>query len=503
MTIGVRTREVRGGIGESTHRSDGIPKVDGTYTYSSDLYMDRMLWGATLRCPHPKAIVTKLDIGPAVAMTGVHAVLANDDVPGRKTFGVEEPDQPILGSEVVEYSGQPVALVAADDPEIARLAVEAIDVEYEVLTPLTDPEEADAVDSVFHRLSCRRGPQDVRGSVVVEGYYEVGMQDQAPLGTESGLAIPDGQGGVDLHIATQWTHVDHEQIVAGLGVADDMVRVHHAGVGGAFGAREDVSLQIHLCLLALYTGRPVKMVYSRAESFVGHVHRHPARLWMRHEADADGTLRRIEARVIIDGGAFRSTSDSVIGNAVYHAAGPYRCDSVAVDGVATRTNNPPCGAMRGFGAVQACFGHEAQMDKLAGALRMDPVDLRIKNALRRGDFLATSGQLIDTSAPVTEILQRLRDMRMPAAGLADDPPPTSRRYRSHHLAAGAPRGRRSSGGWDTPSASRTSVFRAGSTTTPRRGCVLRRSVSRSTQRLSKWGRASVWSVPRSPAPSSG
>ena len=177
--------------------------------------------------------------------------------------------------------------------------------------------------------------------MVVEGYYEVGMQDQAPLGTESGLAAPDGQGGVDLHIATQWTHVDRDQIVAGLGVEEHMVRVHHAGVGGAFGAREDVSLQIHLCLLALYTGRPVKMEYSRAESFVGHVHRHPAQLWMRHEADLDGTLRRIEARVIIDGGAYRSTSDSVVGNAVYHAAGPYRCDSVAVDGVAVQDQQPP------------------------------------------------------------------------------------------------------------------------------------------------------------------
>ncbi|MYB46018.1 MAG: molybdopterin-dependent oxidoreductase [Acidimicrobiia bacterium] len=421
MTTRVRSRTVRDGVGESTARSDGIPKVDGTYLYSSDLYMDRMLFGATLRSPHPKAKVTKLDIGPAVAMTGIHAVLVGDDVPGLNAFGLETPDQPILASDLVEYWGQAVALVAADDPETARLAVEAIEIEYEVLEPLTDPEEADRRDSVFHRTRCRRGPQDVSGAVVVEGYYEVGMQDQAPLGTESGLAIPDGQGGVDLHIATQWTHVDRDQIVAGLGVEEDMVRVHHAGVGGAFGAREDVSLQIHLCLLALYTGRPVKMEYSRAESFVGHVHRHPAQLWMRHEADADGTLRRIEARVIIDGGAYRSTSDSVVGNAVYHAAGPYRCDSVAVDGVAVRTNNPPCGAMRGFGAVQACFGHEAQMDKLADALGMDRVDLRIKNALGRGDVLATSGQVIDTSAPVVEILERLRRMPLPAEDLSDDP----------------------------------------------------------------------------------
>ena len=421
MTTRVRTGEVRGGVGESTSRSDGIPKTDGTYTYSSDLHMDRMLFGATLRCPHPKARITKLDIGPALAMTGVHAVLAGDDVPGRNAFGLETADQPILATDLVEYWGQAVALVAADDPEIARRAVEAIGIEYEVLEPLTDPEDADARDSVFHRARCRRGRQDASGAVVVEGYYEVGMQDQAPLGTESGLAIPDGRGGVDLHIATQWTHVDRDQIVAGLGVEEDAVRVHHAGVGGAFGAREDVSLQIHLCLLALYTGRPVKMEYSRAESFVGHVHRHPAQLWMRHEADHDGTLRRIEARIIIDGGAFRSTSDSVIGNAVYHAAGPYRCDSVSVDGVAVRTNNPPCGAMRGFGAVQACFGHEAQMDKLADALGMDRVEFRIKNALRRGDPLATSGQVIDTSAPVVEILERLRRMPLPPENRSDDP----------------------------------------------------------------------------------
>ena len=421
MTTRVRIGEVRSGVGESASRSDGIPKVDGTYTYSSDLHMDRMLFGATLRSPHARARITRLDIGPAVAMTGVHAVLTGDDVPGRNLFGIESADQPILSTDLVEYWGQAVVVVAADDPETARRAVEAIDIEYEVLAPLTDPEEAEAQDSVFHRVRCRRGPQDATGAVVVEGYYEVGMQDQAPLGTESGLAIPDGQGGVDLHIATQWTHVDRDQIVAGLGVEEDAVRVHHAGVGGAFGAREDVSLQIHLCLLALYTGRPVKMEYSRAESFVGHVHRHPAQLWMRHEADLDGTLRRIEAKIILDGGAFRSTSDSVIGNAVYHAAGPYRCDSVSVDGVAVRTNNPPCGAMRGFGAVQACFGHEAQMDKLADALGMDRIDFRIRNAVGRGDRLATSGQLIDTAAPVVELLERVRDKPLPPDGVSDDP----------------------------------------------------------------------------------
>ncbi len=412
---------IKGGVGESTYRSDGIPKVDGTFIYSSDMYMDRMLWGATLRSPHPRARITKLDIGPALAMTGVHAVLTDDDVPGRKTYGLEHPDQPVLGSESVEYWGQPIAVVAADDPEIARRAVDAIDVEYEVLTPLTDPIEAERLDSVFKRQRCRRGAEKRRGMVAVEGYYEVGMQDQAPLGPESGLAVPDGGGGVDLHIATQWTHIDHEQIVACLGLADDQVRIHHSGVGGAFGAREDVSLQIHLCLLALHTGRPVKMVYSRSESFVGHVHRHPALLWYRHEADADGVLRRVEARIVLDGGAFHSTSSSVLSNAVYHAAGPYRCDSVSVEGVAVKTNNPPCGAMRGFGAVQSCFGYEAQMDKLADAIGMDRIEFRIRNALQRGDPLATTGQVIETSMPAVELLERVRGMPLPEEGASEDP----------------------------------------------------------------------------------
>ena len=421
MTTRVGARRVKGGVGESPIRADGVPKVDGTYLYSSDLYMEGMLWGATRRSPHPKAKVTRLDIAPALAMTGVHAALVNDDVPGCKTFGLEHADQPVLGSEEVEYWGQPVALVAADHPETARRAAEAIAIEYQVLEPLTDPERAVAEDSVFRRQWVRRGPQEDQGRVAVEGYYEVGMQDQAPLGTESGLAVPDDRGGVDLHISTQWTHADHGQIAACLGVADDMVRVHHAGVGGAFGAREDVSLQIHLCLLALRTGRPVKMIYSRSESFTGHVHRHPARLWYRHEADPDGTLRRVRSRIIIDGGAYHSTSSAVIGNAVFHAVGPYRCDSVTVEGIAVRTNNPPCGAMRGFGAVQACFAHEAQMDKLADALGMDRVELRIRNALGAGDPLNTTGQILSTPLPAVELLERLRAMPLPPAEPGDDP----------------------------------------------------------------------------------
>ena len=200
---------------------------------------------------------------------------------------------------------------------------------------------------------------------MVEGYYEIGTQDQAPLGTEAGLAIPDGEGGVDLWVTSQWTHEDHDQIWRSLDIEPEQIRQHPTGIGGAFGAREDMSLHLHVCMLALRTGRPVKMVYNREESFPGHVHRHPARMWFRHEADGEGTLVRVEAKIILDGGAYTDTTPAVVANAAYFAVGPYKVDSVSVDGYGVRTNNPPAGAMRGFGVVQACYGHESQMDRLA------------------------------------------------------------------------------------------------------------------------------------------
>jgi xanthine dehydrogenase D subunit len=405
-----------GVIGQSPTRPDAISKLRGEFEYAQDLTADGMLWAATVRSPHARARIVSVDVAPALAVGGVHACLTADDVPGRSVFGLEHPDQPVLAGEEVRYWGEPVAIVAAEDPRTALRAASLVEVGYEPLPPLTDPEEAEARDEVFRRLRIRRGDQERRGSVVVEGEYQVGMQDQAPLGTEAGLAIPDGEGGVDLHATSQFVHVDQEQVVASLGLRPDQVRAHPTGLGGAFGAREDVNLHIHLCMLALHTGRPVKMVYPRAESFAGHVHRHPAWLRYRHEADVEGRLVRVEARVVIDGGAYASTTSAVLANACYFVVGPYRCDSVAVDGVGVRTNNPPCGAMRGFGAVQVCFAYETQMDRLAASLSMDPLDLRELNALQSGDSMPTTGQLIDTPLPTREVIQSLRAMPLPDAG---------------------------------------------------------------------------------------
>jgi xanthine dehydrogenase D subunit len=403
-----------GGVGSSPARADGVPKVRGEFEYSSDMRMDGMLWGATLRSPHPRARIVALDTAPARALAGVHAVLTSHDVPGRKTYGLELADQPVLAWRDVRFRGEPVAIVAADHPETARRAAEAIAVEYEVLEPLSDPERAMRPDApalheggnLLRTVEIHHGDPDASAEVVVEGEYEVGMQDQAFLGPESGLAVPDGAGGVDLHIATQWLHVDRDQVAASLDLAPAQVRLRLGGVGGAFGGREDVSMQIHACMLALRTGRPVKMVYSREESFVGHVHRHPCRMRYAHGAARDGRLVFVRARIVLDGGAYASSSTAVCSNAACFAAGPYAVPNARLTAHVVYTNNPPCGAMRGFGAVQVAFAHEAQMDRLAAELGMDPVELRIRNAIAPGDRLPT-GQVIPEPAPVAELLERV------------------------------------------------------------------------------------------------
>ena len=409
-----------GRIGETTTRIDAVPKVRGEFEYSSDMHVDGMLWGATLRSPHPRADIWSIDTSEAVAMPGVRAVLTHDDVPGRKTYGMEIADQPVLAWKTIRYQGEAIAIVAADDPETARRAVKAIKVEYEVLPPLTDAEAAMKPDApqlhlsgnTLRHLRINHGNPDATAPVVVTGTYEVGMQDQAFLGPESGLAIPDDEGGVDLHIATQWLHVDRDQVAESLGLPHDKVRLSMGGVGGAFGGREDLSMQVHACMLALHTGRPVKVVYNRTESFYGHVHRHPAKMYYEHGADHDGNLLYVRAKVVLDGGAYASSSPAVASNAASFAAGPYAVPNARLDAYVMYTNNPPCGAMRGFGAVQVAFAHEAQMDKLAAALGMDPVELRIKNAMEPGSLMPT-GQVVPTPAPVAELLEKLRDMPMP------------------------------------------------------------------------------------------
>jgi CO/xanthine dehydrogenase Mo-binding subunit len=422
-----------GKVGELLPRVDAPPKVKGEFAYSSDLAAPGMLWGHTLRSPHAHARIVAIDTTGAVTMPGVHAVLTHEDVPGAKTYGLEFPDQPVLAGDRVLYYGEPVALVAADHPEQARRAAERIRVTYDELEPVADMERAleqddlhperptrghgyreDDRPNVVRTLVIRHGDPDTRAEVTVSGFYELGIQDQAFLGPESGLAVPDGEGGVDIYVATQWLHVDRAQVAPCLGLSLEQVRIHLGGVGGAFGGREDLSMQIHGAMLALRTNRPVKIVYNREESFTGHVHRHPARIWAEHQATKEGRIVSVRVRILLDGGAYASSSTAVCSNAASFALGPYEVPNALIESTVVYTNNPPCGAMRGFGAVQTCFAGEAQLDKLAQALDIDPVELRLLNALGPGDALPT-GQVIGGSLPIADVIR--------AAAALEPPPP--------------------------------------------------------------------------------
>ncbi|MEU5599677.1 molybdopterin cofactor-binding domain-containing protein [Streptomyces sp. NPDC020298] len=451
-TIGAPTKltqgtPTKGGIGESTLRPDATLKVTGEFAYSSDMWHEDMLWGQILRSTVAHAEIVSIDTGEALATPGVYAVMTYDDLPTDvRNYGLEIQDTPVLAHGKVRHHGEPVAIVAADHPETARRAAARIRVEYRELPVITDEASATAPDAVLvhdnrtdlpqsqlrstggtpiighvphpnivHRQPIVRGDADEaakRADVIVTGEYHFGMQDQAFLGPESGMAVPEEDGGVHLYIATQWLHADLRQIAPVLGLPEDKVRMTLSGVGGAFGGREDLSMQIHACLLALRTGKPVKIVYNRFESFFGHVHRHPAKLYYEHGATKDGRLTHVKARIVLDGGAYASSSPAVVGNAASLGIGPYQVDDVDIEAIALYTNNPPCGAMRGFGAVQACFAYEAQMDKLARKLGMDPVELRQLNAMEQGTIMPT-GQPVDSPAPVAELLRRVKAMPMP------------------------------------------------------------------------------------------
>jgi CO/xanthine dehydrogenase Mo-binding subunit len=419
-------------VGSRSRKIDAAEKVAGQFTFASDLDMPGMLFGATVRSEHAHARILSVDTAQARAMPGVVAVLTAADVPGQPNCGIELRDQPVLAVDRVRFRGEPIAVIAAVDQATARRAVRAVRVSYEPLPTIDDPEQAltseplhdnppkgagwcdDPRPNVVRTVVVRHGDPDTTADVTVTGVYEVGRQDPAFLGPEAGLAVPDGTGGVDIYVPTQWLHQDLPQVIDCLGLPEDKVRIHLAGVGGAFGGREDLSGQIHVAMLALHTGRPVKFMYLRDESFVGHVHRHPAKIWAEHRANRDGTLVSVRMRLLLDGGAYASGSPAVTFNAATMPIGPYRVPNALLEATTVYTNNPPAGAMRGFGVVQSCYAAESQMDALASELGMDPVELRLRNALQPGDLLPT-GEQVFGPLPVSEIIRRCAALEPPAA----------------------------------------------------------------------------------------
>ncbi len=396
-------------IGDSPPRPDGWAKVTGGAKYTDDLTLPGMLFGATLRSPHPHARIVSLRFDPARAPEGAVAVTAKD-VPGVNGVQLIDDTWPVLAEDVVRYVGDAVALVAAPTREAARRALEAFDVEYEPLPPVLTWEDAER-EPPLNALSLDHGDL-ARGFAeadhVIEGVYFCGYQEHIYIECQAMLAWFTADGTLEVMGSMQCPYYVHHAMVHAFGLPEDKVRVRPAVVGGGFGGKEDYPsiLAAHAGLLAKASGRPVKIVYDRHEDIMVTSKRHPGRVRIRTGVKADGRLTAMEIHADLDGGAYRTLSPVVLSRAVLHATGAYRCANVKIRGRALRTNTPPNGAFRGFGVPQTMYAAERHMDRIGRVLDIDPLTLRLANAVGPGDTLAT-GQVLKDDASARLCLERV------------------------------------------------------------------------------------------------
>ena len=427
-------------IGKSVERVDAYGKVTGQTLYPGDINFPDQAYMKILFAGRPHAIVRSLDTSKADSLEGVIAVFTAKDVPVNE-YGLIMPDQPVLcgpGSskayaDRVRFIGDQVAVVVADSEVIAAQACALIEVDYQDLPVVTDPlsaREPGAVllhpereSNVFGHYRIRKGNVDEafsQADVIIEGEYRTPAQEHAFLQPEAGIGYIDEQGRVTIQVAGQWTHEDQQQIAHALGLADDEVRVIYPAIGGAFGGREDMSVQIVLALAAWRLHqrgihRPVKIIWSREESIIGHHKRHPYVLRTKWGATRQGKVIAAEVEVIADGGAYAYTSTKVLGNATLMCTGPYEIPNVKVDAYAVYTNHIPSGAFRGFGGPQGAFAAETQMNRLAEALGIDPVEIRLRNILHEGSLLSVGTPLpggVSLQQVVEQCAQQSSELRV-------------------------------------------------------------------------------------------
>lgn len=442
-------------IGHSIHRLDAVGKVTGETPYPGDIDMPGQLWMKIRFSDRPHARVVSIDTRKATALPGVHLVLTAKDVPCNE-YGLVTKDQPVLcgpgssnpDAEVVRCYMDNVALVVAETEAIAAQAVRLIEIEYEDLTPVYDPFEAMRPGApqvmarypqntiVHYRI--RKGDMDAgwaASDVIVKGEYSTGYQEHAYLQPEAGLGYIDEQGRVTVVVAGQWTHEDQHLIAHALGLPEDEVRVIYPAIGGAFGGREDMSVQIVLGLAASKLRRPVKIIWSREESILYHHKRHPIHLKLKWGARKDGTLTAMWAEVVGDAGPYNYTSTKVLANANLMVTGPYECENVFTDTYAVATNNIPTGAFRGFGGPQAAFASESMVNRLAEVLGMDPVAIRLKNSVREGSHLSV-GTPLPAGVSMPQVIERCAEESGWIRNGETWQPPTSSHSQSHHLRRG-------------------------------------------------------------------
>jgi len=410
-----------GGVGARLARYDAIRAALGERPYVGDLDRPGLLHGAVMLSPHARARVRRIDTSRALAHPGVVAVVTAADVPGERWYGLIEQDWPgfVAVGEDVRCVGDVVAAVAACDRHTARAAAALVDVEYEVLPAVLDPLSAIAPgaprvnprhENLLSHSSIRRGDADsalASSAHVVHGIWQTQRIEHLFLEPESALAEPRPDGRLHLWSQGQGIFDDRRQVAAFLGVPEDNVFVELVPNGGAFGGKEDMSIQAHTALLARVTGRPVKLTLSREESIRLHPKRHPIRMEYSVGCDAEGRLTAVKARMLGDSGAYASVGAKVLERAAGHACGPYRVGNIDIESTAAYTNNPPCGAMRGFGVNQAHFAIEGCMDLLAKKAGIDPWEIRWRNAVEVGDVFST-GQVLEKSVGIKKTLAAVK-----------------------------------------------------------------------------------------------
>lgn len=400
-------------VGKSITRIDAHDKVTGRAAYPADLDIEGQLWMKLRFSDRPHARILTIDTTSAYAVPGVTAIFTAADVPANE-YGLVTKDQPVLcgpgssnpAADTVRCTMDCIAVVVAETPEIAARAAALIHIEYEELPGLFDMESAIQPDApqihpnnpgnVFCHYEVRRGDIDsawAQADVIIEGEYRTGYQEHAFLQPEAGLGYIDEQGRITVCVAGQWVHEDLWQITHALNLPEDQVRVVYPAIGGAFGGREDMSVQIVLALAVMRLRCPVKVVWSREESIRYHHKRHPFVFRTKWGATRDGRIIAIEAKVMGDAGPYNYTSTKVVANACLMIAGPYDVPNVSVDAYAVLTNNIPTGAFRGFGAPQAALAAEGQVNKLAAALGMSPVEIRKINSIRENSILSVGTPL--------------------------------------------------------------------------------------------------------------
>lgn len=412
-------------VGQPVIRHDARDKVQAATAYAADWAMPGMLHAVVVRSPYPCARIRAIDTARARRMAGVVAVLTAADVP-RNTLWTDVPGQTtavgplrarlhVLAEDRIRHQGEPVALIAAETAAEARAAMEEVNVDYEPTPGVFDPEAALAPGAprvhedgnLLAHWRVARGDVNAAfasAAVVVEGEYRTQFVDSSYLEPESGVGWLDTDGIITIRLSTQV--IEHFRDVAEvLAVPQNRVRVIGTYVGGGFGGKEDVTVEVYLGLLVLRTGRPVKMVWTRQESLLARAKRHPYRMRYRTAASARGEILGHDIALTSDSGAYAYLSALVLLYSTVTAAGPYRVPSVRVEARAAYTNNPPTSAMRGFGAMQTVFAYESQMDRVARALGLDPLRVRELNALRRGDELPV-GQVMETHVALPELAAR-------------------------------------------------------------------------------------------------